>query len=69
MQIVRTFFVIINMELGFDKCTTKIVLKRGKLVHWQNVTIGISREIHELSRKKRTSDSVLSNVAVCNVNK
>jgi len=56
------------MELELDKCT-KIVLKRGELVHWQNVTICISREIKELGRKKPSSDSVLRKVAVCNVDK
>ena len=34
MQIVRTFCVTINTELGRDKYT-QTVLKRGKLVHWQ----------------------------------
>jgi hypothetical protein len=53
------------MELELDKCT-KTVLKRGKLVHWQNVTMCISREIHELSRKKRRSPQVMRKVAVRN---
>jgi len=39
--VVRTFCVIINMELGLDKYT-KTVLKTGKLVHGQKVMMRIS---------------------------
>jgi len=42
MQVVRTFSDDINMEYGFDKCE-KTVLKRGKLVHSQNVILDFDR--------------------------
>jgi hypothetical protein len=49
MQIVRTFTDNIHMEFGLDKCA-KIVLKKGKLVHSQNLT---STEKHKrLNRDK-----------------
>jgi hypothetical protein len=33
MKVVRTFSDTIHMEFGLDKCA-KVVLKRGKLIHW-----------------------------------
>jgi hypothetical protein len=39
------------MESGFDKCA-KIVFKKGKLVHSQNLVVDISTEIQELEQEK-----------------
>jgi len=39
------------MEFGLEKCA-KIVFKRGKLVHSQNLVIETNREIHELEEGK-----------------
>ena len=39
------------MEYGLDKCA-KTVLKRGKLVHSQNLILDFNREIHELEQGK-----------------
>jgi hypothetical protein len=36
-----------HMEFGLDKCA-KIVLKRGKLVHWRNLLLDFNREIQVL---------------------
>ena len=43
-QVVRIFSDYINMEFGLDKCE-KTVLKRGKLVHSQNIILDFNREI------------------------
>jgi len=53
MQIVRTFTDNIHMEFGLDKCA-KIVLKKGKLVHSQNLT---SREKHKRSSRDKQTDT------------
>jgi hypothetical protein len=47
VQVVRTFSNDIHMEFGLDNCA-KIVLKRGKLVHSQNLILDFNREIQEL---------------------
>jgi hypothetical protein len=39
------------MEFGLEKCA-KIALKRGKLVHSQNLVIDVNREIQELEQGK-----------------
>ena len=39
------------MEFGLDKCA-KLVFKEGRLVHLQNLVIGINREIQELEQGK-----------------
>jgi hypothetical protein len=39
------------MESGLDKFA-KIVLKKGKLVHSQNLVVDINRQIHELAQGK-----------------
>jgi len=39
------------MEFGLDKCT-EIVLKRGKLIHSQNVILDFTRDIQELEQGK-----------------
>jgi hypothetical protein len=39
------------MEFGPEKCA-KIALKRGKLVHLQNLVTDINREIQELEQGK-----------------
>jgi hypothetical protein len=39
------------MEFGLDKCT-KVVFMKGKLVHLQNLVVGINREIQELEQGK-----------------
>jgi len=41
MQAVRNFRVDIHMEF---RIAAKFVLKRGKLVHSQNLTLGYNRE-------------------------
>jgi len=51
MQVVRTFSDDISMEFGLDKCT-EIVLKRGKLVHSQNLILDFTRDIRELEQGK-----------------
>jgi len=51
MALVRTFSDIVHMEFGLDKCA-KIVLKRGKLVHWQNLILDFNSEIQELEQGK-----------------
>jgi len=51
MQVVRNFSDDIHMEFGLDKCA-KTVLKRGKLVHSQNLILDFSREIQELKQGK-----------------
>jgi hypothetical protein len=56
------------MELGLDKCT-KIVLKSGKLVHWQESNDMYQQRNTRAEPKTPTNDSLLRKVAVCNVNK
>ena len=51
MQTVRTFSDDIHMEFGLDKCA-KTVLKKGKLLHSQNLIPDINREIQDLEQGK-----------------
>jgi hypothetical protein len=51
MQIVKNFRNVIHMKFELDKCT-KIVLKKEKLVHSQNLIFDIRREIQELKEGK-----------------
>jgi hypothetical protein len=51
VQVVRTFSDDIHMEFGFHSCA-KIVLKRGKLVHSQNLILNFKREKQELEQGK-----------------
>jgi hypothetical protein len=51
IQTVTTFSDDIHMEFRFDKCA-KIVFKKGKLVHSQNLVVDIAREIHKLQQGK-----------------
>jgi len=51
IQTVKTFSDDIHMEFRLEKCA-KIVFKRGKLVHSQNLVIDINREIQELEQGK-----------------
>ena len=51
MQVVRTFSDDISMKFGLDKCT-EIALKRGKLVHSQNLILDFTRDIQELKQGK-----------------
>ena len=51
MQTVRNFSDDIHMEFGLDKFV-KTVLKKGKLVHSQNLIPDIGREIQELEQGK-----------------
>jgi hypothetical protein len=48
--ITTTFSGDIHMEFGLDKCA-KIVFKKGKLVHSQNLMVDINREIQELEQE------------------
>jgi hypothetical protein len=50
-QMVTTFSDDIHMEFGLDKCA-KIVFKKVKLVHLQNIVVDINREIQELEQGK-----------------
>jgi hypothetical protein len=52
MQGVGTFSGGVNMEFGLDRCT-KMVLEKGKLIHSQNLTFDISREIKQLEQGKK----------------
>jgi hypothetical protein len=51
IQTVTTFSDDIHMEFGLDRCA-KVVFKNGKLVHSQNLVVGINREIQELEEGK-----------------
>ena len=51
MQTVKTFSDDINMKFGLEKCA-KIMFKRGKLTHLQNLVIDTNREIQELEQGK-----------------
>jgi hypothetical protein len=51
IQTVTTFSDDIHMEFGLDKWA-KVVFKKGKLVHSQNLVVDISREIQELKQGK-----------------
>jgi len=51
IQTVKTFSDDINMEFGLEKYA-KIMLKRGKLTHLQNLVIDTNREIKELEHGK-----------------
>ena len=51
MQVLRNYSDDIDMEFGLDKCA-KTVLKRGKLVHSQNLILDFNREIQELEQGK-----------------
>lgn len=46
IQTVRTFSDDIHVEFRLNKCA-KTVLKKGKLVHSQNLMLDINREIEE----------------------
>jgi hypothetical protein len=52
IQTVTTFSDDIHMEFGLDKCA-KIVLKKGKLFHSQNLVVDINSEIKELEQGKK----------------
>jgi hypothetical protein len=49
IQMVTTFSDGIHMEFGLDKCA-KIVVKKGKLVHSQNLVVDMNREVQELEQ-------------------
>jgi hypothetical protein len=49
IQTVATFSDDIHMEFGLDKCA-KVVFKKGKLVHLQNLVVDINREMQELAQ-------------------
>ena len=52
IQTVKTFSDDINnMEFGLEKCA-KIMFKRGKLTHLQNIVIDSKREIQGLEHGK-----------------
>jgi hypothetical protein len=44
IQTVKIFSDDIHMKFGLEKCA-KIIFKRGKLTHSQNLVIDIDREI------------------------
>jgi hypothetical protein len=51
VQRVKTLSDDIHMECGLEKCA-KIIFKKGKLIHSQNLGIDINREIQELELGK-----------------
>jgi hypothetical protein len=51
IQTVTTFSNDIHVEFGLDKCA-KIVFKKGKLVHSQNLVVDINKEIRRLEQGK-----------------
>ena len=51
MQVVRNLISDISMVYGLDKCA-KIVLKKGKLVHSQNLILDFNRETQKLEKGK-----------------
>jgi hypothetical protein len=51
IQTVTAFSDDIRMEFGLDKCA-KIVFKKGKLVHSQNLVMDINRGIQEPGQGK-----------------
>jgi hypothetical protein len=61
IQMATTFSDDIHMEFGLDKYA-KIVFKKGKLVHSQNVVVDINRERH-------TSTLALRKVTAYNISK
>ena len=54
IQTVKTFSDDINMEFGLEKCA-KIMFKRVKLTHLQNLVIDTNREIQDYRRIISTS--------------
>jgi hypothetical protein len=51
IQTVTTFSDDIHVESGLDKCA-KVVFKKGKVVHSQNLVVDVNREIHQLEQGK-----------------
>jgi hypothetical protein len=51
IQTVKIFSDDIHVEFGLEKWA-KVVFKRGKLVHLQNLVIDINREVQELEQGK-----------------
>jgi len=51
IQTAKIFSDGIHVEFGLEKCA-KVVFKRGKLVHLQNLVIDINREVQELEQGK-----------------
>jgi len=51
IQTVKTFSDDIHMDFGLEECA-KIIFKKGKLIHSQNLVIDINREIPELEQGK-----------------
>jgi hypothetical protein len=47
MQVVRTFSADIHLEFELDKCA-KVVFKKGKFIHSQNLILDFNREIQKL---------------------
>ena len=51
IQTVKTFSDDIHMDFGLEECA-KIIFRKGKLIHSQNLVIDINREIPELEQGK-----------------
>jgi hypothetical protein len=68
MQVVRTFSDDIHKEFGLEKCA-KILLKRGKLVQSQNLTLDFNREIQELEQGKTHKYLRIEELRAFNINK
>jgi hypothetical protein len=51
IQTVTTFSYDIHVEFRLDKCA-KILFKKGKLIHSQNLVVDINREIQEPEQGK-----------------
>jgi hypothetical protein len=51
IQTVTTFSDDNHKEFGLDRCA-KIVFKKGKLIHSQNLVVDVNREIQKLEQGK-----------------
>jgi hypothetical protein len=67
MTEVRIFSDIIHIKFGLDNCA-KIVLKRGKLVHWQHLILDFNSEIQDLEQGKMYTYLGLKKVRAYNIN-
>ena len=56
-QVVKNFRDVIHMEFELDKCK-KVVIKKEKSVHSQNLTLDTTREIQEFKQGKNLQVSI-----------
>jgi hypothetical protein len=48
---VKLFIDNMQKEFGFDVCAN-IVFKKGQVIHWRNLILGINRKIQQLEQIK-----------------